>query len=59
MCCLAVNVRDITTTAGEDYSEDYATQVQFNPGETEKVWRLELTNDQRYENKVGTCRVIK
>lgn len=49
---IAVNVRDVTTTRGDDYSTRYDRQVQFNPGEFEKVWKLELINDSLYEIKV-------
>lgn len=48
----AVRIRDLTTTSGEDYSERYAKQIQFNPGEFEKTWRLQLTDDDQYEVKV-------
>jgi len=49
-----VNVRDITTARHQDYSGNYAQQVQFNPGEYEKTWRLEVINDDEYEVKVST-----
>ena len=52
ICYTAVNVRDVTTTRGDDYFTRYDRQVQFNPGEYEKVWRLELINDSIYEIKV-------
>ncbi|BFZ14656.1 hypothetical protein BsWGS_17695 [Bradybaena similaris] len=35
--------------AGEDFTSRYAKQVQFNPGQTEKTWRLRLVDDNRFE----------
>ena len=59
ICYTAVNVRDVTTTRGDDYSTRYDRQVQFNPGEYEKVWRLELINDSIYEIKVRLNRSLQ
>lgn len=49
----AVRVRDVTASSGEDYANNFARQVQFNPGEYEKIWKLELIDDTIYEIKVG------
>nr|KAG5696529.1 hypothetical protein BaRGS_021065 [Batillaria attramentaria] len=38
-----------TARVGEDVNARYAAQVQFNPGQTEKTWRIRLINDDVYE----------
>ncbi|KAL8573258.1 hypothetical protein ACOMHN_006669 [Nucella lapillus] len=38
-----------TARVGEDVSARYAGQVQFNPGQTEKKWRIGLIDDGDYE----------
>lgn len=38
-----------TARVGEDVSARYAGQVQFNPGQTEKTWRIRLVDDDVYE----------
>lgn len=53
LLCTAINVRDVTTKAKDDYSEEFAKQVQFNPGQSEQTWQLQLIDDSIYETKVG------
>ncbi|XP_076467569.1 extracellular matrix protein 3-like [Babylonia areolata] len=38
-----------TARVGEDVSARYAGQVQFNPGQTEKTWRIPLVDDDVFE----------
>ncbi|PVD34550.1 hypothetical protein C0Q70_05825 [Pomacea canaliculata] len=46
---VTITVLNGSARVGEDVSDRYAVQVQFNPGETEKTWRIRLINDDRYE----------
>ncbi|XP_064877235.1 FRAS1-related extracellular matrix protein 2-like [Oncorhynchus nerka] len=46
---VTVSVHDITTERGQDYQASPPRQVQFNPGQTQAVWRLRIHDDQVYE----------
>ena len=40
---------DGTAKAGEDFNGKKAKQVQFNPGQTEGVWRVRILDDTVFE----------
>ncbi|XP_053399449.1 FRAS1-related extracellular matrix protein 2-like isoform X2 [Mercenaria mercenaria] len=46
---VTINVTERTASIGKDVSRQFAEQVQFNPGQTEKIWRLPLRDDDIYE----------
>ncbi|XP_071087584.1 FRAS1-related extracellular matrix protein 2-like [Haliotis cracherodii] len=48
---VTISVINGTAKVGEDINPRYADQVQFNPGQTEKVWRLRILDDEKYEER--------
>ncbi|KAL4230244.1 extracellular matrix [Mactra antiquata] len=46
---VTINVTERTANIGKDVALQFAEQVQFNPGQTEKTWRLPLRDDDIYE----------
>lgn len=50
-CFITIKVENGTAILGEDIQSRYATQVQFNPGQTEKTWRIQLIDDEKFENQ--------
>lgn len=44
-----LKTRDKTAKAKEDFSDNYAMQVQFNPGQSEAEWVLQINSDNVYE----------
>lgn len=39
---LAITTRNGTAKAGEDFKKGSATQVQFNPGQSEGMWKVKI-----------------
>ncbi|ESO98011.1 hypothetical protein LOTGIDRAFT_174476 [Lottia gigantea] len=48
---VTINVINATAKVGEDVHKRFAKQVQFNPGQTEKTWRVKLLDDTVFEEK--------
>lgn len=46
---VALRTHDSTARAGMDFSRRFETQVQFSPGEIEKMWTLAIIDDTKYE----------
>ncbi|XP_074649930.1 FRAS1-related extracellular matrix protein 2-like [Tubulanus polymorphus] len=42
---------DGSARKSEDFKPRYATQVQFNPGQTSKKWRLRMVDDDQFEKE--------
>ncbi|XP_059153308.1 extracellular matrix protein 3-like [Physella acuta] len=47
---VTIQVVDGSAKSGEDFISKYAKQVQFSPGQREKVWRLRINDDSMFEN---------
>lgn len=50
-CFVTINVKEKTAIVGKDVSRQFSQQVQFNPGQTTKLWRLSLRDDAIFEKE--------
>ncbi|WAQ99625.1 FREM2-like protein, partial [Mya arenaria] len=48
---VTVEVREKTASLGRDVSRQFAQMIQFNPGQTEKQWRLAIKDDNVFEGE--------
>ncbi|KAK3099400.1 hypothetical protein FSP39_003828 [Pinctada imbricata] len=46
---VTLSAENMTAMVGVDTTAWFAPQVQFNPGQTEKSWRIHLRDDDRFE----------
>ena len=48
----AIGTRDGTAKSGEDFRGKSQSQVQFNPGQTEGIWKVKILQVKMTENYV-------
>ncbi|XP_061108114.1 FRAS1-related extracellular matrix protein 1a isoform X1 [Conger conger] len=46
---VSVKVKEVTATAGKDFTLSPSTLIQFDPGVTSRSWRIRITQDQLEE----------